>query len=212
MLNQAGSFWKFLSSQIPISCSQYYSDLPTLENCILPPTWQLWNYGRLCSLVHMSKTLQEKTTYLGTPGKLLEAAGYGGLLMVLVHYRYLHRNRKEIFRLRARSPTLSTAFRRLLPSSSSQQSSLRCGSSISSCFSKEVYSLQCSSPYYRCCFAESLLHIRNICFGVFNYGEVKRTFVSELLKTSTKILFQYLNRDIFWQNITFCRVVRALIL
>lgn len=131
----------------------------------------------------MSKTLQEKTTYLGTPGKLLEAAGYGGLQMVLVHYHYLHRNRKEIFRLRARSPTLSTAFRRLLPSSSSQQSSLRCGSSISSCFSKEVYSLQCSSPYYRCCFAESLTHILNICFGVFDYSEVKRTFVSELLKT-----------------------------
>ena len=62
----------------------------------------------------MSKTLQEKTTYLGTPGKLLEAAGYGGLLMVLVHYRYLHRNRKEIFRLRAQLPALSTAFRRLL--------------------------------------------------------------------------------------------------
>lgn len=72
----------------------------------------------------------------------------------------------------------------------SQKSSLQGGLSISPCFSKEVYSLQCSSPYYRCCFAESLLHIRNICFGVFDYGEVKRTFVSELLKTSTKILFQ----------------------
>ena len=51
----------------------------------------------MVACVHMSKTLQEKTTYLGTPGKLLEAAGYGGLLMVLVHYRYLHRNCKEIF-------------------------------------------------------------------------------------------------------------------
>lgn len=152
MLNQAGSFWKFLSSQIPISCSQYYSDLPTLENCILPPTWQLWNYGRLCSLVHMSKTLQEKTTFLVHLGKLLEAAGYGGMLTAAVRYRYLHRNRKESFRLRAQSPRLSTAFRRLLPWASSQKSSLRCVSSISSCFFKGVCSLQHSSSYNRWCF------------------------------------------------------------
>ena len=169
-----------------------WSQLAAVNTILIYRLWRTVYYPRLdsCEImvacVHMSKTLQEKTTYLGTPGKLLEAAGYGGLLMVLVHYRYLHRNCKEIFRLRARSHTLSTAFRRLLPSSSSQQSSLRCGSSISSCFSKEVYSLGCSSPYYRCCFAESLPHILNICFGVF----VKRTFVSKLLKTSTKILFQ----------------------
>ena len=63
----------------------------------------------------MSKTLQEKTKFLVHLGKLLKAAGYGGMLTAAVRYRYLHRNRKESFRLRAQSPRLSTALRRLLP-------------------------------------------------------------------------------------------------
>ena len=57
----------------------------------------------------MSKTLQEKTTFLcSTPGKLLEAAGYGGMLIVAVCWRYLRRNRRQIFRLHAKSSRLST--------------------------------------------------------------------------------------------------------
>ena len=63
----------------------------------------------------MSKTLQEKTTFLVHLGNLLEAAGYGVMLTAAVRYRYLPRNRKESFRLRAQSPRLSTAFLRLLP-------------------------------------------------------------------------------------------------
>ena len=117
----------------------------------LTVTWQFWNYGRLCSPVRMSKTLQENTTFLVHLGNLLEAAGYGGILTAAVRSRYLRHYCEEIFRLRAQSPKLSTAFRRLLPWASSQQSSLRCGSSISSCFPYEMCSLQRSSSYYRCC-------------------------------------------------------------
>ena len=128
-------------------------------------TWQLWNYGRLCSPFHMSKTLQEKTTFLVHLGKLLEAAGYGGMLTAAVRYRYLHRNRKESFRLRAQSPRLSTALRRLLPWASSQKSSLRCVSSISSCFLKRCVLYNTLHHTIDGVFAEPLLLVPNIFFG-----------------------------------------------
>ena len=99
-------------------------------------------FACVSSPVHMSKTW---------PGKLLKATGFRGMLIVAVRCCYLRRNRKEIFRLHTQSSRVSTAFKRLLPWASSQQSSLRCASSISSCFSKEVCSLQRFSLCYRCC-------------------------------------------------------------
>ena len=106
-------------------------------------------FACVSSPVHMSKTW---------PGKLLKATGFRGMLIVAVRCCYLRRNRKEIFRLHTQSSRVSTAFKRLLPWASSQQSSLRCASSISSCFSKEVCSLKRSSLCYRCC----LSHIASI--------------------------------------------------
>ena len=106
-------------------------------------------FACVSSPVHMSKTW---------PGKLLKATGFRGMLIVAVRCCYLRRNRKEIFRLHTQSSRVSTAFKRLLPWASSQHSSLRCASSISSCFSKEVCSLQRSSLCYRCC----LSHIASI--------------------------------------------------
>ena len=106
-------------------------------------------FACVSSPVHMSKTW---------PGKLLKATGFRGMLIVAVRCCYLRRNRKEIFRLHTQSSRVSTAFKRLLPWASSQQSSLQCASSISSCLSKEVCSLKRSSLCYRCC----LSHIASI--------------------------------------------------
>ena len=56
---------------------------------------------RMRSPVHMSKKCRGKDHISGTPGKLLEAAGYGGMLIVAVRCCYLRWNRREIFRLHA---------------------------------------------------------------------------------------------------------------
>lgn len=39
-------------------------------------------------------------------------------------------------------------------------------------------------------YAEPLLLVPNICFGIFDYGKVKRTFVAQLLRTPTEVLLQ----------------------
>ena len=39
-----------------------------------------------------------------------------------------------------------------------------------------------------------LFLVPDICFRVFNYGKVKRTFVSQLLRTSAKVLLWQVNR------------------
>ena len=72
-------------------------------------------------------------------------------------------------------------------------------------------------------YTELLFLVPDICFSVSNYGQLKRTFVSQLLRTSAKVLLQQVNRTfrtqtrllyafLFTRFVTLYRVVRARIL
>ena len=122
------------------------------------------------------------------------------LKAVAVPFRFLRRNRQETFHLRSRSLGLSTAS--ILDACSSEflHNCLPCG--VVSQFLL-TYFQRCvldnpPSPYYRCCLDRAAVSCTSlppdICFRVFNYGTVKRTFASQLLRTSAKVLFQQVNR------------------
>lgn len=121
------------------------------------------------SPVHMSKTL---------PGKLLKATGFMGMLIVAVRCCYLRCNRKEIFRLHAQSSRVSTAFKHLLPCEL-LRNSLPCGVLRQFLLAFLKRSVLYNALHYVIDTVYAmLLHVPRICFGVFDYGEVKRTFVS----------------------------------
>lgn len=139
---------------------------------------------RMRSPVHMSKTLQEKTTFLVHLGNLLEAAGYGGMLIVAVRCCYLRWNRKEIFRLHASHIDYRLPF------------DVRCLELLRN-------NLPCGAVHQfllaflkRCVQYNTLHHIIYAVYAVMyltfvlRLGEVKRTFVSQLSRTSTEISLQ----------------------
>lgn len=99
------------------------------------------------------------------------------MLIVAVCLRYFRRNLKEILRLRAKSPRLSTAFRRLLPKL--LRNNLPCGvaDQFLLAFLERCSLYNAFHHIIDAVYAEPLLHVPHIYFWVFDYGAVS-TFIS----------------------------------
>ena len=161
-------------------------------------TWQFsescsrWKHGRLCSFCSDIEVVGGKDQK-GRSGELLEAAdSVWSQLLLFLFASFVVVVHRLFSCMYCRSLGLSTATRQLLLGVSVFLAMWLVNFFL--LVSRGVFLIIPLHHIIAAVYTEPLFLTPDICFRVFNYGKVKRTFVSQLLRTSAKLLFQQVNR------------------
>ena len=150
----------------------------------------IWSQSAVAGKDHIS----------GTPGKLLKAAGYGGILIVAVGCRYLRRNRKEIFRLRASQITYWLPFDAYCPEL--LINSLPYGTVRQFLLAFLKRCVHCNAPRHiiYAVYAKPLFQVPNFCFEV---GRGKKDLCLAALEDVYGDIASVTQRNIFGRTLHF---------